>query len=290
MKPAVKKTPIASDQTFELQHLVSQHFDPNWHFHSEYQLFVVLRGSGTRFVGDHVAPFNVGDVVLTGPELPHVWRSDSEYFVTGSSLVSEGIVVYFNHNFFGEGCLQKKEMFKVRQLFDRSEKGIEVLGRTSERIREQLIRLMHSSDFDSVMQFMSILNMLATTDSIRVLSSAGYSNSMRERDTERMTRVHDYVLNNFRDYISLQDVANIANMTPQSFCRYFKTHTNKTFSAFVSEIRIGHACKLLTDKKMNVEEICFDSGFNTISNFNRQFRAATKYSPLEYRKKYAVIG
>src|SRR5690606_13352674 len=131
-----------------------------------------------------------------------------------------------------------------------------------------------------------ILQMLAQSDEYTLLANPGYSNSLKESDTERMNKVHAYVMKNFREKITLEQVSAIANMTPSSFSRYFKTHANKTFSEFLAGIRIGYSCRLLIEKNMNITQACYDSGFNTLSNFNRQFKAYTNTTPMEYRQRY----
>jgi AraC-like DNA-binding protein len=289
MKAALQKSPISPDRAFEVKYLKAPHFDANWHFHSEYQLFVVLNGTGTRFIGDHVSPFKKGDLVFTGPDLPHLWRSDMEYFEGDKQLWTEGIVMYFHENFLGQEFLQKKEMYKLRQLFTKARRGMEVTGGAAEKVKEMMTSLLQEADFDSVLITLNLLHILSNTSEYNLLASAGYTNSLKESDTERMNKVHAYVMKNFREKITLEEVAAIANMTPSSFSRYFKTHANKTFSDFLTEIRIGYSCKLLIEKKMDIAHVCYDSGFNTMSNFNRQFKAVTHYNPLAYRKKYALI-
>jgi AraC-like DNA-binding protein len=288
MKLALQKSPISADQIFEIKSLREPHFDPNWHFHSEYQLFVVLKGTGTRFIGDHVKPFKEGDLVFTGPDLPHLWRSDPEYFEANPALYTEGIVIYFHEDFLGNEFLHKKELYRIRQLFAKAKQGMEILGSSAIRIKEEMIALLKLEDFESILAFLNILNHLLQTSEYTLLSSDGYTNSLKELDTERMNKVHAYVMKNFREKISLKDVAAIANMTTSSFSRYFKTHANKTFSDFLTEIRIGYSCKLLIEKNINIAQACYESGFHTISNFNRHFKSVTKHSPLAYRKIYNV--
>ena len=164
---------------------------------------------------------------------------------------------------------------------------MELSGTTANHMKEQMHNILRINDFDRVLTLLNLLNMMANTSEYKLLASEGYSNSMKETETDRMNRVHTYVMKNFREKISLDEVAAIANMSPSSFSRYFKVHANKTFSDFLTEIRIGYSCKLLTNQKMSVSQICYDSGFNTLSNFNRQFKEVTHYNPLEYRKKYA---
>lgn len=283
---ALQKSPISPDHSLEVKFLCEPHFDPNWHFHPEYQLFIVLQGTGTRFIGDAVHPFRRGDVVLTGPNLPHVWRSDQEYFDPTSERLTEGIVVYFHEHFLGEAFLRTTEAYKIRQLFAHAQRGMNFLGKTSEWVEHRMRELLAAKDFDRILLLLQLLNTLASTDEFVLLASAGYTNTLKDADAQRMNDVHAYVMANFRDRITLNEAAAIANMTPTSFSRYFKVHANKTFSEFVSEIRIGHSCKLLSTKNISVSQVADESGFHTLSNFNRQFRALTGYHPLEYRRKY----
>ena len=282
----LQKSPISVDRAFECKRLRAPWFDPNWHFHSEYQLFVVLEGSGTRFIGDHVQPFSAGDLVLTGPNLPHLWRSDPEYFDAGSTLSTEGVVVYFPKDFFSNPFLQKIELVQVRQLLIRASRGIAFTGTTSMIVCEMMAALPEKQDLDGILELLKILQALARSEEYRLLANPDYSNSLKESDTERMNTVHAYVMKNFREKITLQQVAAVANMTPSSFSRYFKLHTNKTFSEFLTGIRIGYSCKLLVEKKMSITQASYESGFNTLSNFNRQFKGYTHCTPMEYRRRY----
>lgn len=286
MKTPLRKSPISEDRAFEVKHLIAPYFDPNWHFHSEYQLFLVLQGTGTRFIGDHVTPFHQGDLVFTGPNLPHLWQSDHEYFNFDKKLMTEGIVIYFPEDFLGKDFLHKKELYKIKQLFEKAQRGIEILGKSSEKMIDIMHHLLSANDFERILMLLNLLNIMANTSTCKLLASDGYSNSMKATETDRMNRVHAYVMKNFREKINLNEVAAMVNMSPTSFSRYFRVHANKTFSDFLIEIRIGYSCKLLMGQKMNVSQVCYDSGFNTLSNFNRQFKAITHYSPLEYKKKY----
>lgn len=290
MKLPLQKSPIPATHAFVAKMLQAPYFDPNWHFHPEYQLFVVLQGTGTRFIGDHVKAFKSGDVVFTGPNLPHLWRSDPEYFEGHKELLAQGVVIYFHESFLGKSFLEKEETIRLKQLFMKVFRGMEITGNTAVRVTTMMKELLQLEGFDRILQLLNILNVLANTTDYELLSSAGYRNSLKESDTERMNKVHAYVMKNFRNRISLEEVAAIAYMTPSSFSRYFKTHANKTFSEFVTEIRIGHACKLLIEKKINISQACYESGFQTLSNFNRQFKSITLRSPLEYKKEYSESG
>ena len=289
MKAALQKSPIPDAHAFVVKNLKEPHFDLNWHFHPEYQLFVVLKGTGTRFVGDHVQPFREGDMVFTGPNLPHLWRSDDVYFEGRKDLSTNGIVIYFHEDFLPDSLLHTEEAIKVRNLLEKAKRGLSIAGSTAQEVQQKMLELLQLEGFESIIHLLKILHILSGSREYHLLSSAGYTNSLKEGDTEKMNQVHAYVMKNFKSKISLEEVAALANMTPTSFSRYFKTHANKTFSSFLSEIRVGYACKLLIEQKMNVAQACYASGFFTLSNFNKQFREITGKSPVAYRKAYVGV-
>ncbi|MGB3588968.1 MAG: AraC family transcriptional regulator [Tunicatimonas sp.] len=289
MRAAVNKVSIPDSDVFVIQDLQEPYFDPNWHAHPDYQLFVVLEGTGTRFIGDNVQPFQPGDMVFTGPNLPHLWHSDDTYFQEENDLKTRGIVIYFHQDFLGEGLLQKREMSKVRQLFERAQLGLNIYGNTNRKVKVKILSLLHIEGFPSVLCLLEIINLLAHSSEYKLISSVGYTHRINETDTERMNRVHDYVMHNYKQNISLEKVASLANMTPSSFSRYFKVRANKTFSAFVSDIRIGHACKLLQENQMNIAQVSYECGYRTLSNFNKQFRDITNRTPSKYKNEYAEI-
>ena len=286
MKSALQKSPIPHNHVFVAKHLKQTIFDPKWHFHPEYQLFMVLSGSGTRFIGDNVQSFNPGDITFIGPNVPHLWQSDQEALSKKTIDKSEGIVVYFHEQFMGESLLHKKETIRFRQLFHRSLRGLEVSGETRSAIQDIMSKLLGLDGFDGVMELLKILNILSQTNEVVPLASSGYTNTQKEGDTHRMNTVYAYVMKNFRQKMSVPALAELTSMTPTSFSRYFRVHANKSFSDFVSEIRIGHACKLLIEKKMSASQACYNSGYRTISNFNRQFKAQTQLTPSEYKSQY----
>lgn len=286
MPQALRKSPIPDTHTFVIKELKEPYFDPNWHFHQEYQLFVVLKGRGTRFVGDHIKSFEEGDVVFTGPNLPHLWRSDVGYFEGNPGLLTHGIVIYFQEHFPGKDLIQKEEAIHLRHFLDKSRRGLEIGGNCAKQITQMIKNLLEKDGLESIIYLLQILNTMIHSDEVLELSSPGYTNSLKDGDSEIMNLIHAYVMDNFKQIISLKEVASIANMTPTSFSRYFKMHANKTFSELVSEVRIGHACRLLIENKMNVSQACYESGFQTLTNFNRQFKALMKRTPLQYKKEY----
>jgi len=286
MKPAFQKSPIPETKAFIIKHLNEPFFDPNWHFHPEYQLFVVLEGKGTRFIGDSIRPFKEGDMVFTGPDVPHVWRSDASYFDKSHSLQTQGVVIYFHENFLGDSVLKKEEMEKIFGLFSRAVTGLDIRGETNRQITRMMLELLHLQGVSSLIQLLQILELLADSPDCFPIANTGYINQYKQTETARMSKVYDYVMKNFKHKISLDEVATLASMTPTSFSRYFKTRANKPFSRFVSEVRVGNACKLLHEDNLNIAQICYECGFNTLSNFNKQFKEIMRRNPHTYKEEY----
>lgn len=290
MKQPLRKDLEPVSASFVVKELVEPHFDPNWHFHPHFQLFLVEEGSGTRFIGDSIKPFNPGDLVFLGPNLPHLWRSDQIYFDRQLPLATKGIVAYFTEDFLGASFFEKQEMAPLRQLLNHARQGLEWTGPTRNRVATVLRSLATQPvSFERVLSFLTLLNELCYATDYRYLTSVSYTNTVKPNETDRMQLVHDYVLEHFPDELSLDRVADLAGMTSPAFCRYFKTRANKTFSEFVSEVRIGHACKLLMHGKLNITQISFESGFRTLSNFNRQFKDITGQTPSAYVKTYRQL-
>ena len=286
MKPLLKKTLDSPNQSYTIKSLKDAYFDPNWHFHPHYQLFTVVEGTGTRFIGDDIRHFEAGDSVFLAPNMPHLWRSDAAYFDKDSTLKVQGIVVYFTADFLGKDFFEKPEMYGLKQLFINSERGLSLSNSLNETIVKDLKELEKLNGFEGILKLLSILQKLAQSNDYQYIASISYENTHKISETERMRLVHEYVLKHYKEKISLSAVATLTNMTKAAFCRYFKNRTNKTFSEFVSEIRIGHACKMLLADKVSVAQICYESGFNTVSNFNSQFKALKGKSPKQFQKMY----
>lgn len=286
MKEALFKPPVPPGRALVVKDLVDPYFDPNWHFHAEYQLFVVLRGTGTRFVGDNISPFEVGDTVLTGPNLPHLWRSDQAYFDQPRAEATRGVVVYFRENLLGDSFWQSHESQPLRRLLELSRRGIEVTSPLRERMADRLQHMLTMGGLPQVLALLDVLHQLAESEQWQPIASLGYVPVLRPADTERLNRVQAYMFQHYKSKLSLSEAANIAHMSPSAFSRYFQQRTHKKFSQFVSELRIGHACKLLQQSSGSIAEVAFASGFSTLSNFNKQFRAITGKTPREYRQAY----
>jgi AraC-like DNA-binding protein/mannose-6-phosphate isomerase-like protein (cupin superfamily) len=289
MKTVLHKSEIPPTRIFVVKDLNEKHFDPVWHAHSEYQLFVVLEGTGTRFIGDHIKSFKPGELIFTGPYIPHVWRSDEQYFKKESKERVRGIVIYFNENFLGDQFLEKEEIIQLKKLFLKSLRGLEFYGQKKQEVIDLMRELPTMEGLTSVIRILHILEILSRTKEYHYISSRAYSDTLDQHETDRLNQVYEYVFKNYRKKIRLQDLADMVHMTPTSFSRYFTMRNNKSFSRFLAEIRIKHACELLTETDEPIAQISYACGFDTLSNFNKQFREITHRKPTEYKKEFMSI-
>lgn len=258
-----------------------------WHYHPELELVIVLSSKGTRFIGDSIKKFQPNDLVLIGKNLPHMWLNDPIYFQGHNNLRAEAIAIHFKEDFLGSYFLKVPEMKAIMELVKRAEQGIQFRN-ISKALRKAIIKLHVESDFNKIHQFIGILNRLAHHENFKLLASKGYLSSLNLEASEVFNAVTAYIFNNFNRDIDLTAVAGIANMNPSAFSRSFKRVHRKTFSKYVNEIRIGYACKLLMENELNVAAIAFESGFNNLSNFNRQFKLIKGMAPTAYLKKHDI--
>ncbi|SDD95212.1 AraC-type DNA-binding protein [Pricia antarctica] len=286
--PNIEKT-ITSRQAFIFKDLKSPYFNPHWHFHPEFQISYIIKGKGTRFIGDNVQPFKEGDLVLTPPNLPHLWRSDEPYFEKDNALSTHAMVIYFDQELMSPPLLRREEFYALKKLVENASRGMEFYGDTPEQVYRLMQNIAPKKGFRRIIRLLEILEVMANSEEYNLLSSPGYRNVFKTDDADKMQLVYDYVMKHFTTKIELSDVSDLLHMTTTSFCRYFKPRANKTFTRFVNEIRIGHARKLLLEDNFNISQISYECGFNTLSNFNRQFKSIVKMSPHEYQKLFLDI-
>lgn len=283
-KAAIQKAPITSTKMFYTRELNDKHFDMSWHAHNEYQLFLVLEGQGTKFIGNTIKSYKAGDLTFLGPNIPHLWKSEEH-----NEKPSHGVVIYINPTQI-ESIANNEEFKSLKALLNKVKLGMEIFGKTRENVREQMQYLHGKHGIPSVIQLFQILELLAHSKEYHILREEVTERKEKPVQTNRINTIYSYTAVHFRDNITLEDMANLVNMTPTSFSRFFKTKTSKSFIYFLTELRIKNACKLLADEESkSIAEICYESGFNTLSNFNKQFKTYTGLSPKEYKDKLFVF-
>ncbi len=286
MKAPLQKSRIPDNRAFVIREMNDPYFDKHWHAHPEYQLVAILRGSGTRYIGDNIKPFKDGDTVLTGPGLPHVWRSDNAYFDPENRLDTHGIVIYFPENFLGAGSLQKVEFEDISNLLTHSSRGLEITGKTNEKVTQMMKEMVNMKGVSSIITLLQILQVLAESTDIMPITQVKYSYKLPTTEKDKMGDILDYILKNFKEKITLHEVSSLANMSESSFSRYFKSRVNKSFSDFLGDVRISNARKLLLEEDLSISQVCFESGFPTLSNFNKQFKDRIGKTPMAYKKEF----
>lgn len=274
------------NKVFELMRVHEPHFYPSWHFHPEYEIMLVQKGTGLRFVGDSIERFQAGDLVFYGANIPHLYRSDKEFYQKETDVFSKATVIYFRENFLGSSFWELSESLPIRKLLSLSQRGIKFNGKVKNELKKQILKLNDRKEgIDKIIDLLSILKTMALTKEYVLLSSRSFTKHIGEEDYERINRVYQFILDNYVDDPSLEVVSEIAHMSPTAFCRYFKTHTNKTYSQFLNEIKIGNACKLLLERELSISQVCFESGYNTFTHFNNQFKKITGMTPSQYQLK-----
>ena len=250
------------------------------HKHNEIQISYITAGEGTFIIGDYLGDYKKGDIFVIGENLPHIFKGDEI-----SKQQSEMLSIFFSKNSFGEPFFNLPEFNHMQNLFDDLQLGVKIKSCKTE-IANTIKKVDKAKKFEQFMMFMQMLNLLAEADR-EVLSSLINLKKYMGNEGKRMSDIFQFTMNNFQKEISLQEVSNVANMTPNAFCRYFKQRTNKTFVNFLIDIRIGNACKLLAkNNDFSITEISYKSGFNNLANFNRKFKAIKGITPSEYRKKH----
>jgi len=287
MRPIFQKLTTSPEEGFAFKEIRGRGFDCPWHFHSECELILVQRSGGFRMLGDHLAALRPGDLVLIGPRLPHIYHNDET--APGGAPRVHAYLLQFEANCLGEGMMNLEAMGPVRRLLERSVLGLEVCGATRARVAELMTKMGRVSGVRRIARFLEILDVMARSRECRTLASPGFAASGNPFDQERMNRVCRHISERLDQPIFLSDVANLVHLSEGAFSRFFRAHTGKTFPAFVNELRIGRACRLLAENEMNVTEIAFASGFGNLSNFNRQFLRLKGTSPSQFRKA-VVIG
>lgn len=287
MKPFYQKLVPETNQSFIFYQEELPHFNVPWHFHPEIEILMVVKSTGTSYIGDSIHAFDEGDVCLIGENLPHWWKSDNKYLETESGLNMKAHIIQFHNEMFGPQLISIPEMAPIRHLIERSQQGIRFLGNSRLRIGRIMSKILKNNRLKRISGLFYLLEIMASETEFEYLASAVFSNQIHTADFQRFNKIHEYILQNFSNPIRLEDIAEKAHMTPSSFCRYFKKRTDKSFSTFLNEIRIGHANRLLVQSNNKVVDIAHECGFNNISHFNEQFKRITTLTPQEYRMKFS---
>ncbi len=260
-----------------------------WHYHNNFEISFITEGSGKRIVGDSIEEFQPGDLVFIGPNLPHVWIADKETRML-SKRTMEMVFLQFNLNVISDQLLSLPEFSNVKRALVLSERGIHIIGDTLNEVSEIMLQLPYLKSFDRMLHFFMLMDIIGKSNSNIQLASKEYLKLRFTTGNKRIAAIHEFLMNNYRDEVDLKRLAELVNMAEGSLCRFFKMNMGITIFEYLNKIKSEFACKLLMDHDLSIMEVCFDSGFNNISHFNKQFKKITGMPPSEYRKRFKGLG
>lgn len=285
MKAIECRLPQEFDKSFIVFEQKGTFFPDPWHYHPEYELVLITKSTGRRMVGDHIGYFKAGDLVFMGPELHHVWVNDPEYVTGKAKSSAEAIVIQFVEGFLGEFFFNIPEIEPSKKIFKLSKRGIAIKGKARERINILMKKMISQNGLQRLASLFTIFDILSACTEYDLLANPNYEQHVQSANcSDRFSKITEYIMRNFNNDIALPEIASVANMGVTAFCNFFKRHHKVTFVEYLNTVKIGHACKLLSEKDHNVDESAYLSGYNTIANFNRQFKKIKNMTPSEYRK------
>ncbi|WP_316813761.1 AraC family transcriptional regulator [Pedobacter heparinus] len=287
MKAQLLKVSMEPAQSFSVRQDLEPSINNKWHYHQEIELIYFNKGDGTQFIGDSIKRFKSGDIVLLGANLPHYWRFDEAYFTTDTKPASADVrVAHFSENLFGDCFLNLPENKLLKDILEKAKRGVKVTGKNKAVVANLITRMLKAEGTERIIILMQALVEIAKSGELEVLSSVGFHYDLEMIEKDRINDIYDYTYANFKNKIYLEEIAEVARISPNSFCRYFKSRTRKTYSQFLIEVKVGQACKLLIEHSLNLKQVCYNSGFNNFASFHKCFKKITGKSPLCYQKEF----
>lgn len=289
VKATLLKRHAAPDHSFAIAKHDFPYFLKVWHYHTALELVHIVKSEGTRFVGDNIDRFKAGELILLGSNLPHMYQNDEGYFEEGSLLRAEAHVIHFDPSFLNSALTNIPEFREIHALFEKAKLGLKFSEHTTKGVKILISELESLNSLDRMIHFLRVLSLLSKDKSAQTIASPGFVNHFEKTEGSKLEKVYDYVMNHFQEGIEVNYIADLVSMNKSSFCRYFKQTTQRTFTEFLNEVRIGFACKMLMEKQMSILEISYHCGYNNISHFNRQFRKKMQFSPTEYIQQRKAV-
>lgn len=254
----------------------------NIHSHKNFELNFITSGTGRRIVGDNISGFENGDLVLLGPDLPHCW----ELAPSNEEKKSFCIVTHFSEEIVNSDFFKMPELEKVVDLLRQSERGLRFKIENHDQVQATLEKMTRLQGLEYCIEMLKVFNLLLQVKDREILSNPIYSDVVFSKNLEKINKVYEYVFQNIQEGIQLEKAAAVLDMAPGSFCRFFKKKTDITFIEYVKRVRVGMAAKLLAESDKRITQICFESGYNNLANFNYYFKSVMGKTPSEYRKSF----
>lgn len=282
MKAIYQKLIGCPDEGFAVKEIQGDACNCPWHCHPEAELILVLQSHGYRIVGDSIQSLQRGDLVLLGPNLPHAYQHKDH--LSAHPTPAHCVLLQFEEQVWST-MLDLPAMAPVRRLLQRASVGLQIQGPTRKHVAALLLEMLKLRGLPRIAVFLQTLDALAHSRTCRSVASSGYATALPAWEQERVDRVYQFIDQNYHRPIRLAEAARLAHMSEGAFSRFFRTHLGKTFPAFVNDLRIGRACRLLAESEMAITEIALTCGYRNLSNFNRQFLQAKRLSPSDFRRQ-----
>ena len=282
MKTLIQKIHVEEENSFACRLYRTPDFETNWHKHEEYELILITEGHGTALIGDYVGDYKPGDIYFLGSGLPH-WFRKSHHNMTGSA-----IVLHFLKDFLGDHFLHLPEMKAVLRLLESDNNGIQLQKNLQKNILALLPQVEKASGINRIYLLLNCLQQMSESRQYQVITKAFDSRSST-KENSAIEKIFTYSFKHFLEPVTLEDVAEVADMTIPTFCRFFKRNVKKSYFDFLKELRIGHACKLLRETSNPILDICYESGYNSWAHFSKQFKQVKQMAPGTYRKEFKNI-
>lgn len=277
-------TPLTQSDCFTIFSRVKSEFDFPLHYHEEFELNFIQNAKGARrVIGDHIEEIDELELVLAGSNLQHAWFTHN----CKSREIRE-ITIQFHKDLFDEKFLRRNQLSFIRTMLEKSLRGILFSRETAQALAPRIIELNQKHGFDSVLELMSILHDLSISRNMRILSDSSFNNNEQYTyNSRRVEKTIEYMNQNFDKPVTLTEVARLANMSDAAFSRFFKQRTGNTFIDSLTDIRLGHASRMLIDTTQSIAEVAYNCGFNNISNFNRIFKKKKGCTPKDFRESFS---
>jgi len=275
-------TPLSEDDFFTVLRHFHAKFDFPIHYHPEFELNMVLESKGKRIIGDSILEYDELDLVLIGPNTPHAWTGED-----GKN--AQVVTIQFHDDFISDRMLSRKLMYPIRELLEKANRGILFSKETATNMKERIFKLSENQDFDSLLDFLSLLYDLSVSRNQKVLATPTYLGQFNMSKSRRIEKINNYIKENLNQNIKIKDAADLVNMSETAFSHFFKKRTQRSFSDYITDLRIGNAARHIIETEKTISEICYDCGFNNISNFNRIFKKKIGFTPSEFRSQQKLI-
>lgn len=284
MKAQLINVPFENKHTIQLKEVDQFYLDNPFHFHHLCELVWIEQSFGKRVIGDNIDNFGEGDLVLMSPNVPHIWQNDPVFLHKKKGFRAKAIVIYFPPDFILNLSDEPLIVHPVQELIRNAGRGLQFYGDTSRQVTGLMTSMAQADGLNKIIFFLSIVEKLSQSKEFEFLASECYTNKYDAKDTSRIAVVYQFLMQNFHRGITLDEAAATCNMSPTAFCRFFKSRTQKSFVQVLNELRVGHACKLLQNKDYSIADVCYESGFNNLTNFNKFFKHFKGKTPSEYRR------